>query len=98
MWRWRTSPLKTYEYTSEWVKEKRLLNIYEFLILVQYLHRSAASATGIGDFSMGGASGVVSVFSLAPGVHFLFSASVVVSKGLPAAFSAFYFDCVGYLC
>ena len=46
---------------------------------------------------MGGASGIVSVFSLAPGVHFLFPASVVVSVGLPAALGAFYFDCVGYL-
>ncbi len=47
---------------------------------------------------MGGAPRVVPVFSLAPGIHFLFSASVVVSVGLPAAFGAFYFDCVGYLC
>lgn len=62
----------------------------------QYLHCSAASAAGVGDLRMGGASGIVPVFSLAPGVHFLFPASVVVSVGLPAALGAFYFDCVGY--
>ena len=73
-----------------------MLSIYESLILVQYLYGSATSATGIGDLRMGGASGVVSVLSLAPGVHFLFPASVVVSIGLPAALGASYFDCVGY--
>jgi len=63
----------------------------------QYLDGSSASAAGIGDLRMGGASGIVSVLSLAPGVHLLFPASVVVSIGLPATLDASYLDCVGYL-
>ena len=63
----------------------------------QYLHGSATSTAGIKDLRMGGASGIVSVFPLAPGVHLLFPAPVVVSIGLPAALDASHLDCVGYL-